>query len=68
MLLESSEGGEVELDVSYQVWGAKWYPSYDIRVDNKSDQGNNMKVWERNKGRLLRMLMVDAYQYLKRES
>uniref|UniRef100_F1KXK2 Protein F37C4.5 n=1 Tax=Ascaris suum TaxID=6253 RepID=F1KXK2_ASCSU len=43
VLLESSEGGEVELDVSYQVWGAKWYPSYDIRVDNKSDQGSNMK-------------------------
>uniref|UniRef100_A0A0M3JKH7 Cadherin domain-containing protein n=1 Tax=Anisakis simplex TaxID=6269 RepID=A0A0M3JKH7_ANISI len=44
-LLESADGGDVELDVSYQVWGARWYPSYDIRIEDKqSDEENNMKV------------------------
>jgi uncharacterized protein (TIGR02231 family) len=28
---------EVELDVSYQVYGARWSPSYDIRIKNKLD-------------------------------
>uniref|UniRef100_A0A915BS07 Protein F37C4.5 n=2 Tax=Parascaris univalens TaxID=6257 RepID=A0A915BS07_PARUN len=44
VLLESAKGGEVVLDVSYQVWGAKWSPSYDIRIDSKPDQGRNMKL------------------------
>ncbi|VDK58235.1 unnamed protein product [Anisakis simplex] len=38
VLLESAEGGDVELDVSYQVSGATWQPSYDIRVDEKTSE------------------------------
>ncbi|KAJ1357416.1 hypothetical protein KIN20_015560 [Parelaphostrongylus tenuis] len=30
--LESNESGLVELEISYQVHGANWHPSYDIRV------------------------------------
>uniref|UniRef100_A0A0M3I5L1 DUF4139 domain-containing protein n=1 Tax=Ascaris lumbricoides TaxID=6252 RepID=A0A0M3I5L1_ASCLU len=44
VLLESAKGGEVVLDVSYQVRAAKWSPSYDIRIDSKPDQGSNMKL------------------------
>jgi uncharacterized protein (TIGR02231 family) len=32
-----TENVEVELDVSYQVYGARWSPSYDIRVKSKID-------------------------------
>ncbi|VDP62168.1 unnamed protein product [Heligmosomoides polygyrus] len=31
--LESEKGGPIELEVSYQVYGASWRPSYDLRVD-----------------------------------
>ncbi|VDL82611.1 unnamed protein product [Nippostrongylus brasiliensis] len=30
--LESEKGGLVELKVSYQVHGARWHPTYDLRV------------------------------------
>ncbi|CAI2353983.1 unnamed protein product [Caenorhabditis sp. 36 PRJEB53466] len=33
--LEAAEEGEVELDVTYQVFRAGWAPSYDIRVDTE---------------------------------
>ena len=48
ILLDSEEGGEVELDVSYQVYGANWRPSYDIRVftnSAKPDEKSAMKVF-----------------------
>ena len=38
---ESSK--EIELDVAYQVYGAHWRPSYDIRV-NTSGKANQMKL------------------------
>ncbi|VDO22529.1 unnamed protein product [Heligmosomoides polygyrus] len=33
--LESEKGGPIELEVSYQVHGASWRPSYDLRVDTR---------------------------------
>uniref|UniRef100_A0A914WYI1 Protein F37C4.5 n=1 Tax=Plectus sambesii TaxID=2011161 RepID=A0A914WYI1_9BILA len=48
ILLDSEEGGEVELDVSYQVYGANWRPSYDIRVftnSAKPDEKSAMKIY-----------------------
>ncbi|CAJ0590686.1 unnamed protein product [Cylicocyclus nassatus] len=36
--LESEKGGHVKLEVSYQVHGASWSPSYDIRVDTTGKQ------------------------------
>ncbi|GMS96710.1 hypothetical protein PENTCL1PPCAC_18885, partial [Pristionchus entomophagus] len=35
ILLDSTEGGKVELELTYQVWGANWHPFYDVRVDTK---------------------------------
>ncbi|KAF8376426.1 hypothetical protein PRIPAC_82855, partial [Pristionchus pacificus] len=35
ILLDSKEGGKVELELTYQVWGANWHPFYDVRVDTK---------------------------------
>ena len=32
--LESANGGKVQLDINYQVFGARWNPSYDLRVDS----------------------------------
>ncbi|CAJ0590689.1 unnamed protein product [Cylicocyclus nassatus] len=36
--LESEKGGHVKLEVNYQVHGASWSPSYDIRVDTRGQQ------------------------------
>ncbi|KHN86728.1 Protein F37C4.5 [Toxocara canis] len=44
VLLESAEGGDVELDVAYQVGNARWYPSYDIRIDSTPKNGSSMKL------------------------
>ncbi|CCD68849.1 DUF4139 domain-containing protein [Caenorhabditis elegans] len=33
--LEAFEDGDVELDITYQVFQAGWQPSYDIRVDTE---------------------------------
>ncbi|KHN86723.1 Protein F37C4.5 [Toxocara canis] len=45
VLLESAQGGNVKLDISYQVWGAKWFPSYDIRIDSsESKKESKMKL------------------------
>ncbi|WKY06172.1 hypothetical protein Q1695_006405 [Nippostrongylus brasiliensis] len=35
--LDSEKGGLVELEVSYQVHGASWRPSYDLRVDTTGE-------------------------------
>ncbi|GMR49046.1 hypothetical protein PMAYCL1PPCAC_19241, partial [Pristionchus mayeri] len=35
ILLESKDGGKVELELTYQVWGANWHSFYDLRVDTK---------------------------------
>ncbi|KJH50049.1 hypothetical protein DICVIV_03770 [Dictyocaulus viviparus] len=35
--VESDKGGLIELEVSYQIYGARWYPSYDIRVKTSSN-------------------------------
>ncbi|KAF8375430.1 hypothetical protein PRIPAC_81859, partial [Pristionchus pacificus] len=35
ILLDSEKGGKVELELTYQVWGANWNPFYDVRVDTK---------------------------------
>uniref|UniRef100_A0A914X159 DUF4139 domain-containing protein n=1 Tax=Plectus sambesii TaxID=2011161 RepID=A0A914X159_9BILA len=48
ILLDSEEGGKVELAVSYQVYGANWRPSYDIRVftnSAKPDEKSAMKIY-----------------------
>ncbi|VDN32462.1 unnamed protein product [Gongylonema pulchrum] len=37
LLLESNSGGDVELDVSYQVPSASWRPSYEIRVQSATN-------------------------------
>ncbi|CAL2045469.1 unnamed protein product [Caenorhabditis brenneri] len=34
--LETMEDGDVELDVTYQVFQTGWQPSYDIRVDTET--------------------------------
>lgn len=44
VLLECVENREVELDISYQVWHAKWRPSYDIRVFAGKNGQSVMKV------------------------
>ncbi|KHJ98112.1 hypothetical protein OESDEN_01903 [Oesophagostomum dentatum] len=36
--LESEKGGKVELEVTYQVHGASWRPSYDMRVETSAAQ------------------------------
>ncbi|EYC21037.1 hypothetical protein Y032_0020g193 [Ancylostoma ceylanicum] len=36
--IESEKGGLVELEVSYQVYGASWHPSYDMRVETSGKQ------------------------------
>ncbi|VDO41812.1 unnamed protein product [Haemonchus placei] len=36
--LESEKGGSVQLELSYQVYGAHWSPSYDLRVDTSGKQ------------------------------
>ncbi|KAK6746979.1 hypothetical protein RB195_000307 [Necator americanus] len=36
--LESEKGGLVNLEVSYQVHGASWQPSYDMRVETSGKQ------------------------------
>ncbi|GMS87374.1 hypothetical protein PENTCL1PPCAC_9549, partial [Pristionchus entomophagus] len=35
ILLQSTDGGKVDLELTYQVWGATWHPLYDVRVDTK---------------------------------
>ncbi|CAJ0603869.1 unnamed protein product [Cylicocyclus nassatus] len=40
--LESEKGGDVDVDVSYQVNKARWMPSYDIRYDTR--ETNSLKV------------------------
>ncbi|KAK5970248.1 hypothetical protein GCK32_000865 [Trichostrongylus colubriformis] len=36
--LESEKGGSVELELTYQVYGANWRPTYDLRVDTSGQQ------------------------------
>uniref|UniRef100_A0A7I4YKZ4 Protein F37C4.5 n=1 Tax=Haemonchus contortus TaxID=6289 RepID=A0A7I4YKZ4_HAECO len=36
--LESEKGGSVQLELTYQVYGAHWSPSYDLRVDTSGKQ------------------------------
>ncbi|PIO73824.1 hypothetical protein TELCIR_04191 [Teladorsagia circumcincta] len=36
--LESDKGGSVQLELMYQVYGANWRPSYDLRVDTSGQQ------------------------------
>ncbi|CAJ0590677.1 unnamed protein product, partial [Cylicocyclus nassatus] len=38
--LESEKGGHVKLEVTYQVHGASWRPSYDIRVETGGKQSS----------------------------
>ncbi|VDN17095.1 unnamed protein product [Gongylonema pulchrum] len=37
VFLESEKGGEVELDISYQVTCASWHPTYEIRVQSATN-------------------------------
>ena len=32
ILMDVKEPGEIELTISYLVWGASWTPRYDIRA------------------------------------
>ena len=43
VVLESEEGGSVELLLTYQVFGASWRPTYDIRV-NTDEENKEMQV------------------------
>lgn len=38
VVLESANGGDVELDVSYQVSCASWRPAYEIRVQSSTNE------------------------------
>uniref|UniRef100_A0A0M3IAU4 DUF4139 domain-containing protein n=1 Tax=Ascaris lumbricoides TaxID=6252 RepID=A0A0M3IAU4_ASCLU len=44
VLLESIKEELVEIDICYQVKSANWYPTYEIRFDSDSTQGNTMKL------------------------
>ena len=53
IVLESEKGGAAELDVSYQVWGVSWVPTYDIRVSTAEDEKGTMKVRHFDDGHLI---------------
>ena len=40
ILLNASAAEEMALEVTYQVWGARWNPLYDIRVETTDDKTN----------------------------
>lgn len=46
VLLESEKGGEVELEVIYQVNGASWSPRYDIRVQTGEKKSLKVNVFD----------------------
>jgi uncharacterized protein (TIGR02231 family) len=36
--VDAPQGGEVELALRYQVFGARWYPAYNARLDDVQDR------------------------------
>uniref|UniRef100_A0A158R5R4 DUF4139 domain-containing protein n=1 Tax=Syphacia muris TaxID=451379 RepID=A0A158R5R4_9BILA len=44
IVLEAAEECDIELDISYQVWQARWFPSYDIRLVEDETDHNLMKI------------------------
>ncbi|QBD81848.1 mucoidy inhibitor MuiA family protein [Ktedonosporobacter rubrisoli] len=38
--IETAEAGEVELEISYLILNASWYPQYDVRVQMNEEQDN----------------------------
>uniref|UniRef100_A0AC34QL66 Protein F37C4.5 n=1 Tax=Panagrolaimus sp. JU765 TaxID=591449 RepID=A0AC34QL66_9BILA len=40
---DQANSKEIEMEISYQVYGARWTPSYDIRVKTLTDQ-NELKL------------------------